>query len=192
MTYIDNSGTATHIHDSLIDMATKLTSLGGDISKLNQWVLEQVQKLACLGEQPPNLLPYLWRAYQAAPDDEFISYIKTLRHQHEDRRSICTSDSLMTLAENKYKLQLQTNEWGKQAPNHSELVALVAQLKKTSTNRANSVRKSKQERSSNESNKNSTQLPEWKLLPPKEGEKHTKQRNSRTYHWCPCHATDGM
>jgi hypothetical protein len=189
MTYIDNLGTATHIQDQLIDMPTKLAQLGGDIIKLNQWVKEQIQKLACLGEAPPQLLPYLWRAYQAAPDDEFVDYIRILRHQHEDRRAVCTADSLMTMAENKYTLQLQSNDWGKQVS--SDLVALVAQMKKNQTAgkpKGHPKPKSPPNTTTNQEYKREA----WKTVPPKEGQKNTKKHGDRTFNWCPYHAENGM
>ena len=62
-----------------------------------------------------DLLYYLWKAYKAAPDDEFMIYIKDLKSQCDDGRATFMAEDLMVHAENKYEVCLldEENTWGK-------------------------------------------------------------------------------
>ena len=71
LTYIDNRATTAHIRETLIDMATQLIHLQGDITSFNDWVREQVRQLAARGTGAPDLLTYLWKTYLQASDAEF-------------------------------------------------------------------------------------------------------------------------
>ena len=49
-------------------------------------------------QEAVDLLYYLWKAYKAAPDDEFVVYIKDLKSQCDDGRATFMAD-LMVWAE---------------------------------------------------------------------------------------------
>ena len=54
-------------------------------------------------QEAVDLLYYLCKAYKAAPDNEFVMYIKDLKSQCDDGRVTFTVEDLMVCAENKYK-----------------------------------------------------------------------------------------
>ena len=50
-----------------------------------------------------DLLYYLWKAYKAAPDEEFVVYIKDLKSQSDDGRANYMEEDLMVRTKNKYE-----------------------------------------------------------------------------------------
>ena len=72
LTRVDNPASTMHIRETLIESKQKLLILKGDITEFNRWVRKQI------GQEAVDLQYYLWKAYKAAPDVEFITYIKDL------------------------------------------------------------------------------------------------------------------
>lgn len=114
----------------------------------------------------------------------------------------------MELAENKYKLLVENNQWNSPNEDQQKIIALAAQvksLKKTSTKRStlNSTSKPKERKDKNSSSttsesknrsttgrdksKNRSDPPAWKLKAPKAGEPKSKTIEGKKYHWCPYH-----
>ena len=81
-------------------------------------------------QEAVNLLYYLWKAYKAAPDDEFVTYIKDLKSQCDDGRATFMVEDLMVHAENKYEAQLldEENMWGKPTEEQEKIVAMTAEI----------------------------------------------------------------
>ena len=76
-----------------------------------------------------DLLYYLWKAYKAAPDEEFVVYIKDLKSQSDDGRATYMVEDLMVCAENKNKARLmaEENTWGKPTDEQEKIVAMMAE-----------------------------------------------------------------
>ena len=64
LTYVDTMATVPHIHETLMDMHLKLPTFQHDIGKFNNWIRIEVGKLGSRGQEPSNLLTYLWKSYQ--------------------------------------------------------------------------------------------------------------------------------
>ena len=77
-TFVDTRATASQIRESLVDMTQQLETHKGNITKFNEWVKEQAAILQSRGEEAHDLLTYLWKTYQKAPDAKFIEYIQNL------------------------------------------------------------------------------------------------------------------
>ena len=60
-------------------MTQQLETHKGIITKFNEWVEEQVAILHSRGEEPHDLLTYLWKTYQRAPDAKFVEHYITYR-----------------------------------------------------------------------------------------------------------------
>ena len=73
-------------------------------------------------QEAVNLLYYLWKAYKAAPDKEFVTYIKDLKSQCDDGRATFTAEDLMICTENKYKARLLDEDDTIPTKNERELV----------------------------------------------------------------------
>ena len=81
-------------------------------------------------QEAVDLLYYLWKAYKAAPDDEFVVYIKELKSQADNGRATYTAEDLMVRAENKYEARLldKENTWGKPTDEQEKIVAMMAEI----------------------------------------------------------------
>ena len=77
-----------------------------------------------------DLLYYLWKAYKAAPDKEFVMYIKDLKSQADEGRATYTAEDLMVRAENQYEERLldKENTWGKPTEEQEKIVAMTAEI----------------------------------------------------------------
>ena len=84
LTRVDNPASTMHIREMLIESKRKLLVLKRNITEFNQWVRKQMGQLHAREQDAVDLLYYLWKAYKAAPDDEFIVYIKDLKSQCGD------------------------------------------------------------------------------------------------------------
>ena len=62
----------------------KLLLMKGNITEFNQCVCKQMGRLHAREQEAVELLYYLWKAYKAAPDDEFVVYIIELKSQADD------------------------------------------------------------------------------------------------------------
>ena len=103
LTRVDNPASTMHIREMLIGSKQKLLQLKGNITEFNQWVRKQMGRLHDREQETVDLLYYLWKAYKAAPDEEFVVYIKDLKSQADDGRATYTAEDLMVRAENKYE-----------------------------------------------------------------------------------------
>ena len=84
LTQIDNLAVAQHVQETLIESKQKLLALKGNITEFNTWVHTQLDCLYACDMQAVDLLHYLWKAYKAAPDENFMTYIKDMKSQAED------------------------------------------------------------------------------------------------------------
>ena len=84
LTRVDNPASTMHIREMLIESKRMLLLLKGNITEFNQWVQKQMGCLHALEQDAVDLLYYLGKAYKAAPDEEFIMYIKGLKSQCDD------------------------------------------------------------------------------------------------------------
>ena len=130
LTRVDNPASTMHIREMLIESKRKLLILKGNITEFNQWVRKQMGRLHAREQEAVDLLYYLWKAYKAAPDDEFVVYIKDLKSQCDDGRATFTAEDLMVHAENKYEARLldEENAWGKPMEEQEKIVAMTAEI----------------------------------------------------------------
>ena len=126
LTRVDNLASTMHIREMLIESKHKLLLLKGNITEFNQWVHIQMGHLHAWEQEAVDLLYYLWKAYKAAPDDEFVVYIKDLKSQCDDGRATFTVEDLMVQAENKYEVHLldEENDWGKPTEEQEKIIAM--------------------------------------------------------------------
>ena len=91
LTYVDTMATASHIHETLMDMHLKLPTFQHDIGKFNDWIRIEVGKLASRGQEANDLLTYLWKSYQVVADKKFVAYIECLKDKHDKGRVTYTA-----------------------------------------------------------------------------------------------------
>ncbi|KAL7575398.1 hypothetical protein ACA910_007306 [Epithemia clementina (nom. ined.)] len=211
LTYIDTRATASHIRTTLVDMAHQLETYGGDITKFNNWVKLQVERLAARGQQAGDLLTYLWKAYASAPDPKFVKYLDDLKDEYEDGRANYSAQEVMNLAENKYKARIQNGEWARLSDEQAEIVALTAQVETLKKNWAKPkgspvkaigtvkpnvkpALKPGAKKPEKSKAKAAGKLPPapWKLVAPGATEPKTKTKDGKEFHWCKNHDGNGM
>ena len=188
-TSVDTRARASEIHESLVDMAQQLETPKGNITKFNEWVEEQVTILQSRGEEAHNLLTYLWKTYQKAPDAKFIEYIQNLRNDFITGKSDFTAQELMNFADTMYKARVQMNEWALLYAEQEEIVALNAKI--TQLEQANKPKcktkednKSKVKEKDNKSNNHN-----WMKEKPTGKEKTENNHpykiiGKKKYYWC--------
>ena len=207
LTRVDNPASTMHIREMLIESKSKLLLLKGNITQFNQWVRKQMGRLHAREQEAVDLLYYLWKAYKAAPDDEFVVYIKDLKSQSDDGRATFTAEELMVRAKNKYEARLldEENSWGKPMEDQEKIVAMTAEInslkkarssstttkptkQKTATSKTQATKKA-QPKKTKEQKKKSSEKWAWKNKPPKdtnnkENNAFVKSFEGKKYFWC--------
>ena len=208
LTRIDNPASTMHIRETLIESKNKLVTLKGNITEFNQWVRKQTGRLHAREKEAVDLLYYLWKAYKAAPDEDFVTYIKDLNSQCDDGRATFTAEDLMVRAENKYEARLldMENVWGKPTEEQEKIVAMSAEissLKKERSGTSGKANKPKQAEKKPAPKKAPTKKPTekkkknnekwaWKNKAPKdsdakENDAYVKTFETKKYFWCKNH-----
>ena len=211
LTRIDNPASTMHIHETLIESRSKLVTLKGNITEFNQWVRKQTGRLHAREQEAVDLLYYLWKAYKAAPDEEFVTYIKYLKSQYDDGRATFTAEDLMVCAENKYEACLldEENVWGKPTEEQEKIVAMSAEInslkkewggtsgkntkpKQAAKKQAPKKAASKKPTDKNEKKKKTNDKWAWKNKAPKESDAKendafVKTFETEKYFWCKKH-----
>ena len=208
LTRVDNPASTMHIREMLIESKRKLLVLKGNITEFNQWVRKQMGRLHAREQEALDLLYYLWKAYKAAPDDEFVVFIKDLKSQCDDGRATFTAKDLMVRAENKYEARLldEENTWGKPTDEQEKIVAMTAEI--NSLKRERRVMPNKKDKEKADTKKSAAKKPPakktkeqkkkhndkwaWKGKPPKETDSKennafVKSFESKKYFWCKNH-----
>ena len=206
LTRVDNPASTMHIREMLIESKSKLLLLKGNITEFNQWVRKQMGRLHAHEQEAVDLFYYLWKAYKAAPDDEFIVYIKDLKSQCDDGQVTFTAEDLMVRMENKYEAQLldEENTWGKPTEDQEKIVAMTAEInslkkargstatpkpiKQKATGKTQANKKA-QPKKMKEQKKKMNDKWAWKSKPPKEtdGKENNafiKTFEGKKYYWC--------
>ena len=127
-TFVDTRATASQIRESLVDLTQQLETHKRNITKFNEWVEEQVAILHSRGEEAHDLLTYLWKTYQKAPDAKFVEYIQNLCNDFIAGKSDFTAQELMNPADTMYKARVQMNEWALLSTKQEEIVAHNAKI----------------------------------------------------------------
>lgn len=119
-----------------------------NVEKFNIHVNLLLDSLLAQGETTTDLLHYLFKAYEAVLDKEFVRYMKSKREKYEEGEDI-TAQKLMVLASNKYKLLVEWVEWNTPSNKEEKVLALqlkIAQLeqkKKTGSKKKKELKKTK-------------------------------------------------
>ena len=210
LTRVDNPASTRHIREMLIESKRKLLLLKGNITEFNQWVRKQMGHLHAREQEAVDLLYYLWKVYKAAPDEEFVMYIKDLKSQSDDGRATYMVEDLMVRAENKNEARLldEENTWGKPTDEQEKIVAMTAEInslkkecqgaadktnKSTMIGKKPAAKKTKDQKKTKDFQmKKATDKWAWKNKPTKDNDSKednafVKSFKSKKYFWCPNH-----
>ena len=190
VSFVDTRATASQIRESLVDMTQQLEGHKGNTMKFDEWVKEQVAILHSRGEEAHDLLTYLWKTYQRAPDAKFMDYIQNLRNDFITGKSDFTAQKLMNLiADTMYKARDQMNEWALLSSEQEEIVALnakIAQLEQANKPKRKTKEESKGKMKEKDNNTNDRN---WMKDKPTGKEKTEDSHpcmivDKKKYYWC--------
>ena len=157
-------------------------------------------------QEAVDQLYYIWKAYKAAPDDEFGVYIKDLKNQCDDGQATFTVEDLMVRAENKYEDRFldEENICGKPTEDQEKIVAITIEINslknahgstttpkptKQKTTGKTQANKKAQPKKMKEQKKKMNDNWAWKSKPPKdtdgkENNVFLKTFEGKKYYWC--------
>ena len=200
---IDNAATSQNLRDNLNNLATYAATVNGDINKIHGYFSVNMTQLQHHGASFDDPIGALFEAYLVVPCYHFKQYI---RRQHEDYldgqfSSSFTYEVLLQRAMSKYDYLRTKGMWGAKSPEDEKIVAMSAAMldlksklklddKLAAINKGGGKGKGgkKAKNKKNTSNKVAQKKDEaWKKVPPKDGEKKTKEVGKYTYHWCEHH-----
>ena len=171
--------------------------------EFNCWVRKQMGRLHTREQE------YLWKSYKAAPDEEFLVYIKDLKRQCDDRRATFMAEDLMVRVENKNEARLLDEEytWGKPTEDQEKIVAMTTEInslkkerqgtttkkpaKQKPTSKAQATKKAQLKKTKEQKQKTNEKWA-WKSKPPKDSDSKeynafVKTFEGKKYHWCSNH-----
>ena len=165
-----------------------------DIKDFNNQVNMLIVALRARRREIPDIVPYLFEAYQACEDTTFVAYMTRKEEQYEDRTlDAVTNTSLMNMALEKYKTLLDKGVWMKKSKEELQFIALQAKLEETTKKL---VQKRKPDATGGRRNSNANTQRDgtkhdgvwaWKGIAPKQGEAHHKKFRGKEYVCCPHH-----
>ena len=188
---VDTNATQHHLREQLSKLDQYAIRVNGDIEKVNQHAQDVLNSLTARGATTQDMIPNLFKAYEAVPDKAFKAYILKKKDDYDEGFEI-DAQKLMKLAENKFKMLIEDGLW--QAPDEQaeKIIALEAQIKKIESNKSKSKTKKSDKKSNKEKGKSDgkkSDKPAWMSAPPKAGEsgKKTVDGDAKPWYWCPKH-----
>ena len=190
---VDTKATSSLHRERLMDLDKQMGRVNSNITEFNHFVKINMEALAARGEAMDDIMVNLFKGYLAAHDPDFVDYMKDQKNKYMLEEVVIEPEKLMALAESKYTIQKDNNEWMVDKED-SKIVALASTVEKQEKeldrltqiiiqkhgngNRQNGGGKKRRIRDEDK----------WKYIPPADGEAPTKTGpNGKTYHWCLYH-----
>jgi hypothetical protein len=187
-TFVATKTTTFTTKESLYNLSLKAYRF--DVLKMNQNVREKLLDLQAVGFTQDNedLVIHLFRAYQTATNQEFLTHIEYLKNEWTSGR-ITNPDDLMAKAETKYDELSKTNKWKQKSAKDDHIVALAAQLNDLKTK----LGTTKPKKPNDPKKPQRFPTPPWKF-DRSLSTKLTYEHEGKEYHWCegPGHNKVGM
>jgi hypothetical protein len=197
VSHIDTHATTSFIRGELSSLDLYVPKIRFDIGVLNNHIRTLMKSLRARGETTYDLLSFLFKALEAVPDPEFKVWVTAKKSEYEEGRrmvdgELLTAESLMVLAENKYKGLVQLKKWTIPTVEDDKLVALEAEVSKLQSalkvgareheDRAKGQPRKKKER---------TDKPIWMTTKPGTGDPQKIVKDGKDYWWCSNHLSFG-
>jgi len=195
--HLDTNATTHIIRERLSSLDQHMVAVSSNIEQFNNHVKELLNSLHARGQHTQDLLANLFKAYKCASDRQFVNYIIQKQSTFDEGTDIDPS-VLMQLALNKYNRAVELEEWNAPSTEELKIVALEAKLKtmikaphKTAPFNTPNKKNTKTVGKNKADKVKRTFAPRpadpWKLVPPKEGDPHTKSNNGVVWIWCTHH-----
>ena len=197
--HLDTNATTQSIRMKLSNLDDYMLKISSNITQFNGYVKLLVRSLQARGQKAEALLSHLFKGYLAASDKNFIKYINDKKDRYEEGEEI-GSDKLMQLADNKYRLLKEREEWDAPSAEEEKIMALEAAVESLTKNRnkrkANSdgedgpSRKPKKQAGKGKGKKQNPPKPSWMFERPPEDELHNPRKWNGNDWWY-CHQDTG-
>ena len=107
---IDNWATSSFlIQKNVSNQDSHMATVKADIEEFNRYVKLNYQGLQARGESYDGIMVHPIKAYQVFSDQEFLSYIKPKKMEHNEGTTFISPEQPMMLALNKYSLLNKQN-----------------------------------------------------------------------------------
>ncbi len=204
---IDSIATTQTLQGNLQNLGVFAATVNGDINKIHgKFDRNHSQLLAC-GATVDNPIGLLFDAHSVVPCHNFKEYI---RRYHDDwldgKLTGITHKTLMTFATRNCNYLKTKGTWGAKSPSDKKIVAILAVLNalkghlklddklrdvikgkgKGKEKGQGGDRRTKNKKDTGNKAKQKEEEA-WKKVPPKSGDKKSKEVVKYTYHWCEHH-----
>ena len=161
-----------------------------DVKAFNTQVNMLMVALRARRRDIPDIIPYLFEAYQTCEDSEFRGYMKMREQFYNDGTTAnLTSNQLMETALQQYKTLVDNGKWQQKSKQELEFIAMMTKLEATEKKLIQVP--AKQRKAGTPGKKNDKkQGPRddgawaWKGIAPKAGEATTKTFRGKKYLYC--------
>ena len=201
---IDSVATTQSLRDNLHALGTFSATVNGDITKIHKEFDSNYQQLLARGATLDDPIGVLFDAYRVVPCYNFTSYMKRKKEDYLDGGiTSLTHETLMSMATRTADRLILTGEWGAKSPDDEKIMAMAAEIhtlkgqlktdKKLGDKLKEGGKKTKKGDSKTKNKKKGGDKAkqkadeEWKKVPPKDGDKKSKEVGKFTYHWCVHH-----
>ena len=191
--HIDTNATTQSIRMKLSNLDEYIMKIGSDITKFNGYVKMLLSSLHARGQRTEDLLSHLFKGYLAASDKVFVRYIEGKKEKYEEGKDL-EPEKLMLLADNRFRLLKERDEWDAPSQEEEKLLSLQAEvekLKRGNKRKSNTKKEKNDNQNTKKSRRQETPVkPEWmKERPAEEDLKKPRQWNGSE--WWYCHPETG-
>ena len=127
--HLDTNATTQSIRMKMSNLDEYMLKINSDITKFNGYVKLLEGSLAARGQRSEALLTHLFKGYLAASDKVFVKYITEKMDRYEEGDEM-SADHLMQLADNKFRLLKEREEWDAPSAEEEKLLALQTEVEK--------------------------------------------------------------
>ena len=189
--HLDTNATTQSIRMKMSNLDQYMMKIGSDITKFNGYVKLLESSLTARGQRSEALLTHLFKGYLAASDKVFVKYITEKMDRYEEGDEM-SADALMQLADNKFRLLKERDEWDAPSAEEEKLLALEAEIerlkkgKKRKSEAKEQKGSSNNKRNNNKSSKNKgMDKPSWMFKRPSDDELHKPRKwNGKDWWYC--------
>lgn len=191
--HLDTNATTQSIRMKLSNLDDHMLKISSNVTQFNGYVKLLVRSLQARGQRSEALLTHLFKGYLAASDKNFVKYINEKKDRYEEGEEM-HADKLMQLADNKYRLLKERDEWDAPSAEEEKIMALQAAVDNLTRRKKKRPESETRERDTkkpaNKKWKQNPQKPSWMNQRPPEDELR-KPRKWNGNEWWYCHPDTG-
>ncbi|CAB9529946.1 hypothetical protein SEMRO_2684_G334560.1 [Seminavis robusta] len=186
---VETKATLALIVKKLANLEVLMEECKSDIGIFNDRVDDLVNQLRAHNIQVPSMINPLFDGYSNCAGKTFTTYISRKQEAYEDGTLEIEYPALMSTALEKYKVLKDRRMWLKKTDEELEILTLKAEMVKLKSGPSKGTARAPTDGKKSDKPSDYAEKNAWKLIPPKEGESHSKTMNGKKYIYCPYHHT---